>query len=80
MQKNTTTKKIAQMMRLRRKTPLKPPLGGFLKKGGVSKPPTLSDFSGTPPPWQIPTNRDPFSVAGSIFIIEGVEGGISDFA
>ena len=29
---------------------------------------------------QIPTNRDPFSVVGSMFIIEGVEGGISDFA
>ena len=29
---------------------------------------------------QIPTNRDPFSVAGTMFNIEGVEGGISDFA
>ena len=29
---------------------------------------------------QTPTNRDPFSVVGSMFIIEGVEGGSSDFA
>ena len=43
-------KKFAQMMFVCRKTPLKPPLRPFFKKGGFSKPPTLSDFSEPPPP------------------------------
>ena len=43
-------KKFAQMMCVRRKTPLKPPLGPFYKKGGVFQPPPpLSDFSEPPP-------------------------------
>ena len=47
-------KKIAQMMCVRRETPFKPPLGPFLKKGGgFSKPPRVSDFSETPPPWGV---------------------------
>ena len=50
-------KKIAKMICVRRKTPLKPPLGPFLKKGGVSKPPTVSDFSNPPPPWFTSSSR-----------------------
>ena len=37
-------KKNSQMVCLCHKTPLKPPRGPFLKRGGFPKPPTLSDF------------------------------------
>ena len=50
VQKNTTKNIFAEMVCLRRKTPLKPPHRPVLKKGGVSKPPTLSDFSEPPSP------------------------------
>ena len=43
-------KKIAQMMCVRRKTPLKPPLGPFLKKGGGFKTPHGIGFLRNPPP------------------------------
>ena len=42
-------KKIAEMVCLRRKTPLKPPHRPFLKKGGVSKTPHAIGFLRNPP-------------------------------
>ena len=44
-------KKIAQMMCVRRKTPFKPPLGPFLKKGGGFKTPHGIRFLRNTPPW-----------------------------
>ena len=45
-------KNFAEMVCLRRKTPLKTPHGPFFKKGGgVPKPPTLLDSSETPLPY-----------------------------
>ena len=41
---------FAQMMCLRRKTPLKPPLRPFLKKGGGFKTPHAIGFLRTPTP------------------------------
>ena len=38
------------MMCVRRKTPLKPPFGPFVKKGGVFKTPHAIGFLRTPPP------------------------------
>ena len=49
--KRIPPKKFAQMMCLRRKTPLKPPLGPFFKKGGgVQNPPRYRISQKSPPP------------------------------
>ena len=51
VQKNTTKKKICRNGVSASKNTLKTPHRPFLKKGGVfQNPPTLSDFSETPPP------------------------------